>query len=552
MKRRNFLKIAAPLSVSPFVVNGMSMRPFANSKLAKLVGDCDGIAERVLVLIQLKGGNDGLNTVVPINQYDLYAGLRPTIKVPDTGAGKFINLDTTLKQSRQIGLHPMLAPVKEMYDQGLVNVIQGVGYAQPNQSHFKSTDLWLTGGDGTPDNFNIRSGWMGRALQSFYPDVVGVPTTDMPDPLGIQVGDQNISLGFHTETEHQNALNITGQDPAGFYTLIQTIGGQPIANVPDTEHGDELAYIMGIERSTNLYAQRISDVFNKGKNAGTYPTQNNLGNQLKTVARLIDGGCKTKIYLCSIGGFDTHNAQILSDDILQGDHAGLMNQIAQAVKAFFDDIQLLGRADQVMAVTFSEFGRCAKENGSIGTDHGTLAPMMVFGKNAKAGVTGENVNLSDLTADNQLKNMQNDYRQVFATLLQDWLGGNHWVLEESMFDGYQKLELVDTAAVVDPQCYLGGTVDIDDTYSKPQPLTIFPNPARFQADISFESKGDFDASLTVHSLGGQVIYGKNVRVFSGSNLFYLDVANYPSGNYFVRLQNRMNGTAEVVKLSVVR
>ncbi len=551
MKRRNFLKIAAPLSVSPFVVNGMSMRPFANSKLAKLVGDCDGIEDRVLVLIQLKGGNDGLNMVVPINQYDLYSNLRPTIRVPDTGAGKYINLDTTLKNSKQVGLHPMLAPIKNMYDDGMVSVIQGVGYSQPNQSHFKSTDLWMTGGDGTADNFNIKSGWMGRALQALFPDVHGAPTPDMLDPLGIQVGDQNISLGFHTETEHVNALNLTGQDPAGFYSLIQTIGGQPISPVPDTEYGHELDFIMNVERSTNLYAQRITDVFNKGKNIGTYPTANNLGNQLKTVARLINGGCKTKIYLCSLGGFDTHNAQILSEDILQGDHAGLMKTLADAVKAFFDDLKSLGHEDQVTGVTFSEFGRCARENGSIGTDHGTLAPMMVFGKNTKAGVLGDNVNLSNLTNDNQLQGMQHDYRQVFATLLQDWLGANHWVMEETMFDGYSKLGLVDAASVVDPGCYLGGTTVIDDTF-RPAPLTIFPNPARFQADISFEAMGDFDAALSVHSLGGQMIYGKNVRIFSGSNLFYLDVANYPAGNYFVRLQNRQNGTAEVTKLAVVR
>lgn len=540
------------MGATPITVNGMNLRPFANSKIAKIISGCEGIEERVLVLIQLKGGNDGLNTVIPINQYDRYAQLRPTLRVPDSGAAKYINLDTTLKSSKQIGLHPALTQVKAMYDEGQVAVIQGVGYAQPNQSHFKSTDLWLTGGDGTPDNYNIGSGWMGRALQAFYPDVVGVPTPEMPDPLGIQVGGSSPSLGFHTETEHQNALNLTGQDPAGFYSLIQTIGGAPIANIPDSDYGDELAYIMGVEKSTNLYAQRISQVFAAGTNSVAYPTQNDLASQLKTIARLIDGGCKTKIYLCAIGGFDTHNAQILSEDVLQGDHAALMTQISTAVKAFFDDLEALGLADQVVAATFSEFGRCAAENGSVGTDHGTLAPMMVFGKNIKAGVLGDNVNLSNLTQDNQLQGMQHDYRQIFATLLQDWLGANHWVLEQTMFEGYAKLPLIDGSYVVDPQCYLGGTTTIDDGFRQPQPLVVFPNPASISAEVAFTAERDFDATLTVHSLNGQVVYGKNIRIVTGTNNVFLDVVNYPTGNYFVRLQNRANGTAEVVKLQVIR
>ncbi len=539
------------MGATPITLNGATLTPFTNRKLARMIG-CDGVEDRVLILIQLKGGNDGLNMVVPINQYDRYAQLRPTIRVPDTGAGKYINLDANIKASKQIGLHPKLTPVKEMYDNGQVSVIQGVGYALPNQSHFKGTDLWMTGGDGTPANFNIPDGWMGRALQAIFPDVEGAPTADMPDPLGIQVGDQNPSLGFHTETEHQNVLNLTGQDPAGFYTLIQTLGGAAINPIPASEYGDELRFILDVQESTNLYAKRISEVFNKGKNSTTvYPTGNNLGDQLKTVARLIDGGCKTKIYLVSMGGFDNHNAQILSDDILQGDHADLMTELSTGVKAFFDDLKLLGHEDQVMAVTFSEFGRCAKENGSIGTDHGTLAPMMVFGKNAKAGVLGQNVDLTNLTQDNQLQGMQHDYRQVFATLLQDWLGANNYVMEETLFDGYGKLDLVDPSYVVDPDCYLGGTTIIDDQHRTPKPLAIFPNPANIGAEVTFESPRDFDAMLTVHSLSGQVIYGKNVQIFTGSNSFYLDAISYPTGNYFVRLQNRANGTAEVAKLVVI-
>ncbi len=552
MKRRNFLKILPAAGVSSFVVNGFALRPFANSKIAKLVGDCDGIRDRALILIQLKGGNDGINNLIPIAQYDRYANLRNTIRIPDSGAGAYIDLDTTLKDSKRVGLHPAMTAVKDMYDKGLVNIIQGVGYQSPNQSHFKSTDLWLSGGDGTPENFSIPTGWMGRSLQALFPDVEGAPTPDMPDPLGIQVGDSNPSLGFHTETDHQNVINLTGQDPAGFYSLIQTIGGAPILNVPDSDHGHELEFIMAVEQSVNKYSQRITDVFNAGNNAGAYP-DTSLANQLKTVARLIRGGCKTKIYLCQLGGFDTHSAQVNSGDTSLGDHADLLKTLSDAVKAFFDDLDAMGIGDMALACTFSEFGRCAKENGSFGTDHGTLAPMYLFGKTVSPGVSGTNVDLNNLTNDNQVQGIQHDYRQVFATLLQDWLGANNWVMEQTMFGQYGKLPLVNPVFAVDPQCYYGGSVTITDSvFATPKQLRLFPNPAKTTTEISFSASENFSARLTVHSMGGKMVSSRPVQVLAGDNLFYFDVFNMPAGTYVVRLEHLGTGLADVAKLSVIR
>ncbi|MDX1912107.1 MAG: DUF1501 domain-containing protein, partial [Saprospiraceae bacterium] len=421
----------------------------------------------------------------------------------------------------------------------------------------KGTDIWLSGGDGTPENNNIKSGWMGRALQALYPEVLGVPTAQMPDPLGMQVGDPTTSLGFHTETEHQNVINLSGQDAAGFYSLLQTIGGAPIANVPDSDHGEELEYIMGVEQSTNLYAQRISQVFNDGSNfLSVYPTTNNnnfLAAQLRTVARLISGGCKTKIYLCRQGGYDTHNAQVFGGTPELGDHASLLLDLAEAVKYFMDDLDGLGIADKVVACTFSEFGRCAKENGSDGTDHGTLSPMFVFGKNVSAGVKGTNVNLSNLTNDNQLQNAQFDYRQVFTTLLQDWLGASDSVLTDTMFDGYTKIALVDNAAIVSPDCYLPMMVGTEDVYQMEKPLTIFPNPASIQVEVAFSNSGAaFEARLTLHSLGGSLVSATQVRVEQDANVYFLDVSPLPPGPYFVRLENKQNGRAHVAKLNVIR
>ncbi|MBU6341581.1 MAG: DUF1501 domain-containing protein [Bacteroidetes bacterium] len=549
MKRRNFLKILPAAGVTPIAVNGFPLRPFANSKMAKILSACDGIEDRVLVLIQLKGGNDGINNIIALPQYDTYANIRPNIRIAQDAA---IVLDSGLATQDQVGLHPSLAAFKTMYEEGTLAIVQGAGYANMNQSHFKGTDLWLTGGDTTSSNFNLTTGWMGRALQAFYPDVAGAPTADMPDPLGIQIGDTNPSLGFHTETEHQNVINLSGQDPSGFFSLIQTIGGAPILNIPDTDQGAELAYIMGVEQSVNDYAQRITEVFDNGSNAlNSYP-DTNLAAQLKTIARMIKGGCKTKIYLCQHGGFDTHSGQVDAAATTEGTHAELLLELAEAVQYFFNDLKAMGLDEQVIGCTFSEFGRCARENGSNGTDHGTLAPMYLFGKNVKAGVFGTNVDLNDLTNDGQLKHLQFDYRQVFATLLQDWLGANPYIMEQTMFEGYTKIAALDADSVVDPGCYWGEASAVSNVSTRPRKLQVFPNPASVTAEINYESSDSFDAILSLHSLGGSLVSSTLVRILPGNNLFYLDVISIPPGPYFARLENKRNGAAEVVKINVVR
>ncbi|MBN8676584.1 MAG: DUF1501 domain-containing protein [Chitinophagales bacterium] len=552
MNRRKFLKIFPAAGVSPFVVNGFPMRPFSNSKISQILNSCDGVEDRILILIQLKGGNDGLNTIIPIQQYDRYAELRPVIKVPEVGPEKFIKLDNTLPYADQVGLHPVMTGMKELYDKGWMSVVQGVGYEGLNGSHFKGTDLWMSGGDGTPEKFNIKSGWMARALQAMYPDVLGAPVPpDKVYPLGIQVGDPNPSLGFHSETEHQNVINLYGQDPEGFYSLVQTIGGAPLPNVPDSEYGNELAYIMGVEKAVDEYSVYITQAFNAGSNAITAYPQTTLAYQLKTIARLIKGGCKTKIYLCNMGGFDTHGDQLAPEGIVTlGGHADLLRNLSDAVKYFFNDLEAMGLGDLVTACTFSEFGRCAKENGSAGTDHGTLAPMMIFGKAIKAGVNGTNPDLNNLSGDNQLQGTQFDYRQVFTTLLQDWLGASNEVLTETMFDGYTKMPLIDDAAVVSPDCYIGGTVGIWDKTNDTLSASISPNPTSVRAEVAIRGTHNYDAILSLHSLGGSLVSSQNIRVQAGVSRAYLDVRNLPSGTYFVRIQEKSSGKAEVIKLLV--
>lgn len=526
MKRRSFLKWTAA-GAGTLALDGVTAQLWARTATG-----CDTVNDRILVVVQLKGGNDGLNTVVPLEQYDLYANLRPTIKLPLTGAPALLTLDSNLPPAQQAGLHPALTSFKAMYDNAQMTVLQGVGYPKPNKSHFKATDLWLSGGDGTPDNFIIGTGWMGRYLEHVYPGVAGEPTPQYPDPLAIQLGDTKPSLGFHTEDEHQCAINLSGQDPAGFYSLVSEIGGPPPPVPIQGEMGAEVAYILSIQDSVSKYAGRVTEVFNAGSNAGTYP-DTSLAAQLKTVARLIKGGSRTKIFLVNQANYDTHAAQAELDNTSTGVHATLLGDLADAIKAFHDDLTAMGLDERVLTVTFSEFGRKMRENGNSGTDHGTWAPMFVFGKNVAPGMVGENMDLSTVTPDGQINQpFQNDYRQVFATLLQDWLGAGNEGLHAARFDDFQpqKLPLVAPASIAPPECYLPTVTDRWFSQATKPRARAYPNPCRDFLTLDNLPSG---ATLLVSDLRGGEIYRQTLR----SNAFSLDVSAFTPGLYFFTVES---------------
>lgn len=487
MKRRDFFKRTAPLAAAPFVLNAIPYNTFATPSMVAGFGSCDGVDERVLVLIQLEGGNDGINTVVPLEQYATYATLRPNLKLNLTDLHQIT--DSNLTSADHVGLHPSLTGLKSLYDIGQLNIIQGVGYTDSNQSHFKSTDLWLTGGDGTPSKSNYDTGWMGRYLTNVFPGVAGNPTSFMQDPLGIQLGSKKPSLGFNSHEEQASAINLSGQDPSGFYELVSEIGGVTPENLGNSEYATEMEFIIGVQNSTSTYAQRITQVFNDGTTTGTYPTDY-LASQLKTVAKLISGGCKSKIYLCTQFGYDTHNNQIEENDPTSGNHANLMLTLSNAIKAFQDDLNTQGLANKVLTATFSEFGREAPENGSMGTDHGTLAPMFIVGAGLKGGITGTNVNLSNLVQNGtQLTGMQHDYRQVYATILQDWLGASDDTLQAAYFDNYDKLDLIDNNMVVDPSCYSTSSLPIELAYFKAS--AVNNKTVRLEWETASEHNNDY-------------------------------------------------------------
>jgi uncharacterized protein (DUF1501 family) len=411
MNRRRFLQKAAPLVAVPFFGNSMVasvVRLSANDAALLQAGASN---DRVLVVIQLNGGNDGLNTVFPLDQYSRLAAARPNIIVPDTSIlplGSF-----------QTGLHPVMTGLKSLYDEKRLTVVQGVSYAASDLSHFRSTDIWLTGANA--DQY-MTTGWLGRFLQYEYPTFPdGYPSTAMPDPLAIEVGSS-------LSTSLLGATSSTGQTIASSFngSITQLQSGYTSGYTPDTLAGSAAAFLRQQQLSANQYADAIVNAWNRGANTQNYADSpagippNGLGQQLKLVARLVKGGLKTKVYFVLAGGYDTHSNQVDSGDHRTGYHARLLQELSEAVRTFQTDLTTMNVADRVMGMTFSEFGRRVKANGSNGTDHGTAAPMFLFGNAVNPTVVGVNAVIPSAVDTGTQVPTQFDFRQVYRSVLQDW------------------------------------------------------------------------------------------------------------------------------------
>ena len=541
MKRRNFLKLSASASV-------IGLTPFelqAALKTFMPYVSCPDISNRKLVLINLAGANDGLNTIIPLNQYDTYSNLRPTIKVPETGTNKYLTLDASLPNNQQIGLNPALVGFKSLYDKGWLRIMQSVGYPSQNKSHFKSTDLYLTGNDGNSLLNGAETGWLGRFMELYYADLV-VETF----PLAVEIGSNKTSLGFHAEEAHGLSLNITGQDPSGFYSILNGLGGKPPTNIPDSDFGSQLEFIKNTDALSNTYAESISNAFNGGQNDATYP-DTDLADQLKTVARLISGDLGSKVYMVRISGFDTHNAQVQGVGDILGKHHDLLSELSDAVDAFMNDINSQNIADDVVGLTFSEFGRKARENGNFGTDHGEIAPMFVFGKPVAGGVSGTNPDLTEAIEGNnyQIQTVQHDYRQTFATLLQNFLGADDTIIDATFFnhtlnDSFTNFKLDDLLKAdfkLDSSCF-GGSLT-SNTNEEAKHWLIYPNPCRDIINIS-GIEDISTLSYSVYNSSGVLIINNNGNIENGKLSLNLEHLN--NGVYLIEIS--ANGKKEIHKL----
>jgi len=366
---------------------------------------------KILVVVQLSGGNDGLNTVVPFGD-DAYHRARPGLRHDDK---------SVLKLDNYLGLHPNLAPFKELYDNGRMAVVQGVGYPNPNRSHFRSMDIWHSA---APDKEVVTTGWVGKYFDN---------TCNGADPhVGVSIGEQ-MPLAMKGERitplsfDRPETYRYNGKDK-DHYLQVNRI--DPDAKVSVEENGSRVSQVAKAAKKieitpasqldflhrTAMDAQLSSDdilaMTSRHNPSSAYPG-GSFGNGLRTIAAMIKGGLPTRVYYVSLGGFDTHANE-------RGRHDQLMLQLAGGIGAFWKDLKQQGNDERVLMMTFSEFGRRVEQNASGGTDHGAAAPMFLIGpKNLRPGIVGKHPSLTNLDSGDLRWGI--DFRSVYATVLQKWL-----------------------------------------------------------------------------------------------------------------------------------
>ncbi|MBS1919029.1 MAG: DUF1501 domain-containing protein [Bacteroidetes bacterium] len=520
MKRRDFLIKSIPAAaILPAIVDNYSVKAFnSNSPLLQALMAPGIDTDHVLVIVQLSGGNDGLNTVIPISNYSAYYNARTNIAIPE-------NKILSLTGVPQTGLHPGMTGMQSMFNDGKLAILQAVGYPNPNFSHFRATDIWMSGSD---SNVELTSGWAGRYLNTEYPNFpVGYPNSSMTDPLAIQIG----SITSLTLQGPSISMGMSITNPTSFYNLINNVQDP----VPDTPAGNELTYIRTVASQTNAYAQRVKDAANAVTQQSTYPTNNPLADQLKIVARLVKGGLKTRIYMVSYGSFDNHSLQVNASDTTTGTHAKLLTTVSDAIKAFTDDCNFLGIGSRVIGMTFSEFGRRIKSNSSVGTDHGAAAPMFLFGQGVVPGLYGTNPLIpANITVNDNIP-FQYDFRSVYASVLANWFCVPADTLQTVLMKNFQTLNIVNNSSC---------------TGSNPNPsgdnlISNYPNPFTGSTLLKFTTKGGHTL-IQVIDMTGRVIATPVDRDYPSAGTFTqsFDGEGLPNGVYYARLQN---GATQQVK-----
>lgn len=518
MKRRDFLKTTAPFATLPVLMNGLPIHALGNPEIMNKLSGAFVNTDHVLVLIQMNGGNDGLNTVIPTDQYSNLTKARSNIMIP---LAKVL----VLEGEDKTGLHPAMTGMRSMFNDDKLSIVQSVGYPNPNFSHFRSTDIWHTASDSDEE---FHSGWVGRYLSHEFPNYpVGFPNTDMPDPLVLQIGSVVSTVCQGVSVNMGMAIS----DPTAYYELLT--GNYTTS--PKTKAGKELDYIRHVAEQSNDYGKAVKTAGEKGNNKSTkYPAanENRLADQLKIVAQLISGGLKTRIYVVNINGFDTHASQVAATGGTEtGTHANLLGQLSTAIEAFQDDIELLGLQDRVLGMTYSEFGRRIQSNFSLGTDHGAAAPMFLFGTNVKPGILGENPTISGSVAVNDNLPMQYDFRSVYASVLKDWFCLEDNEVDSVLLKTHQQLPLLkdtcNTSSIARKELRKAG-----EAY-----VLNYPNPFTNSTTIKFESTGGHILIQVFNPLGQMVETLVDSELPAGEHEVVFNAGNLAGGTYYYRYQN---------------
>jgi len=412
--RRSFIQALGLAGAGSIMLGGTNVSASAPSPLSVALSQSEN--DNILVIIRLKGGNDGLNTVVPLYDYDTYANLRPTIRHQE---------NELLSLSPDFAIPSYMNALESVWGEGNMKIIHGVGYPDQSLSHFRSSDIWASA-DAINDE---QTGWWGRYFEDLYPDYLINP----PEiPPAIQIG--SIGNLIFEGTNSNYAFSVA--DPNQLANIAQTGGLHDVVNLPECVYGDKLLFLRAQTNTTLTYAEAINDAYMASSNQATY-LQDDLSEQLAIIARMIKGGLGTKVYMVSLGGFDTHANQV-------NKQRGLHENLASGIKSFYEDLASEGYDDKVLGMTISEFGRRPYENGSNGTDHGTASPTFLFGAGLNgSGFVGAHPDINASAWDNNNNLVPTtDFRDVYASVLTDWFCIDPSVVNTILLnDNYQTLNL---------------------------------------------------------------------------------------------------------------
>jgi len=388
--RRSFLQALGLVGGGTMLLGTQTVSATKATPLSVALANNDN--DRILVIIRLDGGNDGLNTIVPIYDYDTYANLRPTIRHHE---------NNLLRLDDSFGIPNYMDDLISVWGEGNMKIVHGVGYPEQNLSHFRSTNIWASVQDETVEP----TGWWGRYFEELYPDYLINP----PEvPPAVQIG--NVGNLIFDGANSNYAFSMANIEQLQNVAENGTL--HDVVNSPGCVYGDKLLFMRATANTTLTYSKVIQDAYSEGVNQVEYGS-GDLAKQLASVARLIKGRLSAKVYLVSLGSFDTHANQL-------NRHQNLLQDLSSSIKAFYDDLEIKGMDDEVLSMTISEFGRRPYENGSDGTDHGAASPIMLFGSGLNgSGFVGTHPDLSTWDSNDNLIPTTH-FQDVYSSILSHW------------------------------------------------------------------------------------------------------------------------------------
>jgi uncharacterized protein (DUF1501 family) len=504
MKRRDFVKsMSIAMAGTPVLLNDLKIQSVAQ-ELFKVADMAD---DRVLVIIRLNGGNDGLNTVIPRDQYSNLTIQRSNVLIPEL---------SVLPLTTDVGLHPAMTGMEGMYNAGKLGIIQNVGYPEQNRSHFRSMDIWSSG---LVDS-EAQTGWLGRNFDNHFPNYpTAYPNAANPDPFAISMGYEVSSTCQGLMANFSHAVN----DPLDVYNLTSS------PSIPDSSYyGNHIEYLSILIEQANAFGSQINAAASSGNaNASLYDIANNpLAEQLYHVSNMISGGLESKVYVLNVNGFDTHDLQVSTTDTTQGSHADLVKRLSDGIASFQADLASMGIEDRVAGMTFSEFGRQVASNASLGTDHGDAAPLFLFGTCLDFNIMGPNPVIGNNVVNQEGIPMQIDFRDVYASVLKDWFGvatADIQSLFEHTVSFYPLLGA----------CTVG--IEENEEIAKDEAI-LFPNPAIEHSTIRFACNAEWVKIEVYDFMNKKVMDIFDGNLGQGRHDIFMSVEELAAGKYVVLIQ----------------